>query len=168
MMEELGDVWTDDLFDRQSEADDLVGYLESVVGRPPIREDSHAHVMAIDTAYGHGKTFFLRRLDRHLKATKHVSAYVDAWVDDLEDQPMVALAATLECALSPWAGDSNAIAEGLREFKSKAGKVAKIVGLGLAKRAAGFIITQGAAEAVGEVLSEAKEDTREAVKVNSP
>lgn len=160
-LETLEDVWAGDLFDRQREADDLIGYLESVAGRPSIREDGHAHVMAVDTAYGHGKTFFLRRLDRHLKVTDHVSAYVDAWVDDLEDQPMVALAATLDEALQPWVAKSGAVANGLNDFKNKAGRVAKIVGIGLAKRGAGFLITQGAAEALSDELARASETTRE-------
>lgn len=160
-METLDDIWAGDLFDRRREADDLVGYLESVAGRPPIREDGHAHVLAVDTAYGHGKTFFLRRLDRHLNATDHVSAYIDAWVDDLEDQPMVALAATLDRALEPWTEKHSAVADGLANFKSKAGRVAKIVGIGLAKRGAGFLITQGAAEALGDELAKASEATQD-------
>jgi hypothetical protein len=160
-LETLEDIWVGDLFDRHREAGDLVGYLESVAGRPPIREDGHAHVLAVDTAYGHGKTFFLRRLDRHLRATDHVSAYIDAWVDDLEDQPMVALAATLDRALEPWTEKNSAVANGVANFKSKAGRVAKIVGIGLAKRGAGFLITQGAAEALGDELAKASEATRD-------
>lgn len=160
-METLDEIWAGDLFDRRREADDLVGYLESVAGRPPIREDGHAHVLAVDTAYGHGKTFFLRRLDRHLKATDHVSAYVDAWGDDLEDQPMVALAATLDRALEPWTEKHGAVADGLADFKSKAGRIAKIVGIGLAKRGAGFLITQGAAEALGNELAKASDSTKD-------
>lgn len=161
-METVDEVWFGDLFDRRKEAEDLVGYLENVAGRPPIREDGHANVMAVDTAYGHGKTFFLRRLNRHLKSTDHVSAYVDAWTDDLEDQPMVALAATLDHALQPWAEKSEPVAERLAEFKNKAGRVAKIVGVGLAKRGAGFLITQGAAEALSDELAKVTEKSRDA------
>lgn len=163
-METVDDIWVGDLFHRRAEADDLIGYLESVAGRPAIREDGHAHVLAIDTAYGHGKTFFLKRLDRHLKATEHVSAYVDAWVDDLEDQPIVALAATLDRALEPWTAKSDAVARGMTEFKNKAGRVAKIVGIGLAKRGASYLITQGSAEAVGEELSRASDTSRDIAK----
>jgi hypothetical protein len=163
-VETIEEVWAGDLFNRQREANELIGYLESVAGRPAIREDGHAHVLAVDTAYGHGKTFFLKRLDRHLRSTDHVSAYVDAWMDDLEDQPMVALAATLDDALQPWAAQSTAVATGLAQFKKRAGRVAKIVGIGLAKRGAGFLITQGAAEALGDELSKANEITRDITK----
>lgn len=163
-METADEIWVGDFFDRRREAEDLIGYLESVAGRPPIREDSKAHVLAVDTAYGHGKTFFLRRLDRHLKATEHVSAYVDAWVDDLEDQPIVALAATLDRALEPWIAQSQAVASGLADFKSKAGRVAKIVGGGLVKRGAAFLITHGAAEALSDELAKASEVARDHAK----
>lgn len=163
-METVDEVWSEDLFGRRSEAEELIGYLESVVNRPATREDGHAHVMAVDTAYGHGKTFFLKRLNRHLAATDHVSAYIDAWVDDLEDQPMVALAATLERALETWIVKSDDVANGMREFKSKAGRVARIVGIGLAKRGAGFLITQGAAEALGDELAKANEVNRDILK----
>jgi len=167
-LETVDQIWAGDLFNRRREAEDLIDYLESVVGRPSIREDGHAHVMAIDTAYGRGKTFFLGRLDRHLKSTDHVSAYIDAWVDDLEDQPLVALAATLDQALQPWVEKSDKISGSLNDFKDKAGKVAKIVGVGLAKRGMEFLITRGAAEALSDELSGAGEDvrdiTREALK----
>lgn len=160
-METLDEVWADDLLSRREEAEDLIGYLESVASRPSIREDGHAHVVAVDTSYGQGKTFFLRRLDRHLRATEHVSAFVDAWVDDLEDEPIVALAATLDKALRPWAEEDAAVDAGLTQFKSKAGRVAKIVGVGLAKRGIGFLITQGAAEALGDELTKASEVDRD-------
>ncbi|MES3097253.1 KAP family P-loop NTPase fold protein [Sphingomonas aerolata] len=160
-MEALNDVWAGDLLNRREEAEDLIGYLESVASRAPIREDGHAHVVALDTSYGQGKTFFLRRLDRHLRATEHVSAFVDAWVDDLEDEPIVALAATLDKALKPWAEDDAAVEAGLTQFKAKAGRVAKIVGVGLAKRGVGFLITQGAAEALGDELTKASEIDRD-------
>lgn len=156
-METLAEVWADDLLSRSEEAHDLVGYLESVAQRPSIREDGHAHVIAIDSSYGQGKTFFLRRFDRHLQATEHVSAFVDAWVDDLEDEPIVALAATLDKALQPWVEKNTDVRDGLEKFKSKAGRVAKIVSIGLAKRGVGFLITQGAAEALGDEIGKSSE-----------
>ena len=63
-METISQIWDGDLFKRQEEAKDLIGYLESVAQRPQIRDEGHAHVLAVDTAYGQGKSFFLRRLAR--------------------------------------------------------------------------------------------------------
>lgn len=155
-MESEEEIWAGDLFDRRKEAEDVIGYLQSVAGRPAIREDGHAHVLAVDTEYGQGKTFFLRRLARHMRKS-HAVAFVDAWADDLEDEPMVALAATLDQALQPWVDTSDDLRKGLIEFRSKAGRVAKIVAIGLAKRAAGFLITQSGADALGDELAKATE-----------
>ncbi|WP_294329810.1 P-loop NTPase fold protein [uncultured Sphingomonas sp.] len=99
-METIDEIWGGDLFNRREEAEDLIGYLESVTTRPSIRDEGHAHVLAVDASYGLGKSYFLRRLARHM-ALEHAVAFVDAWVDDLEDQPMVALVATLDKALEP-------------------------------------------------------------------
>lgn len=152
-MESLDEIWAGDLFDRKSEAEALIGYLESVATRPPMRDEGHAHVLAVDTSYGHGKSFFLRRLARHMKADDHAVAFVDAWVDDLEDQPMVALVATLDKALEPWVATHPEIAAPLADFRARAGRVAKIVGVGLAKRAASFVIMGSGAEALADEMS---------------
>lgn len=159
-METVDEIWAGDLFGRVQEANDLIGYLESASVRPSVREDGHAHVLAVDTSYGQGKTFFLRRLDRHLQATEHVSAYVDAWKDDLENEPLIALASTLDRALDPWK-TNDAVAQGVAEFKARAGRVAKIVTTGLLKRGIGFLITQTAAEAVSEELEKASDASKD-------
>lgn len=153
-METFEEIWEGDLFGRRKEAEDLIGYLTSVAQRPLTREDGHAHVLAVDSEYGFGKTFFLRRLARHMRKS-HAVAYVDAWADDLEDEPLVALAATLEEALGSWSEKSDGIRHSLAEFKNKAGRVAKIVSLGIIKRGVGFLITQGAVDALGDEISQA-------------
>ncbi len=151
-METVDEIWAGDLFNRREEAEDLIGYLQSVSTRPAVRDEGHAHVLAVDTSYGQGKSYFLRRLARHM-AHEHAVAFVDAWVDDLEDQPMVALVATLDKALQPWVVKHPELADRMIEFRSRAGRVAKIVGVGLAKRAASFVIMGSGAEALGDEFS---------------
>ncbi len=163
-MESVDEIWAGDLFDRKSEAEDLIGYLESVATRPPMRDEGHAHVLAVDTSYGQGKSFFLRRLARHMRADEHAVAFVDAWVDDLEDQPMVALVATLDKALEPWTSKHPELAEKMASFRSRAGRVAKIVGVGVAKRAASFVIMSSGAEALGDELAGASDTVRDLAK----
>jgi AraC-like DNA-binding protein len=166
-METADEIWEGDLFGRRAEAEDLVGYLESVAARQPLREDGHAHVLAVDGRYGEGKTYFLRRFARHMRMT-HPVAFVDAWVDDLEDEPLVALAATLSQALEPYTKTDATMRDRLREFQEKAGRVSKIVGVGLLKRGVGLVITQGAAEVLSAELvagSEAQKDiSKDALK----
>lgn len=159
----LDEIWDGDLFKRKGEAEGLIGYLESVAQRPPVREEGHAHVLAVDTAYGQGKSFFLRRLAKHM-AQEHAVAFVDAWVDDLEDQPLVALAATLDKALEPWVAKAPGLADRMAQFRAKTGVVAKIVGLGLAKRAASFVIMGSGAEALADALTSSGDVVKDLAK----
>jgi hypothetical protein len=84
-------IWAGDLFDRQSEARLLIGYIESLAARQSVREDKRASTIAVDASYGEGKTFFLTRLAEHL-SINHPVAFVDAWADDLANEPFTALA----------------------------------------------------------------------------
>ncbi|MGJ8477939.1 KAP family P-loop NTPase fold protein [Sphingobium yanoikuyae] len=150
-----------DLFGRREEAEQLIAYIESVAGRRSIREDKRAYTIAVDAPYGEGKSFFLRRLAEHMKIN-HPVAYVDAWSDDLADEPLTALAATLKAALEPVAS-APGMQAGLANFMSKTGKVAKIVGWGLLRRGAGLVITGKAVGVAEGVLTGTSEAIRDAV-----
>lgn len=155
----LGEIWADDLFGRRAEAELLGGYVESVFLSPNLRGDANAYTLAVDAGYGVGKTFFLKRLAKTL-ALKHPVAFVDAWADDLADEPMTALAATLKEALSPLFSEKR-VRDKWQTFLKTSGKVAKVAGIGLLKRGIGFLITQGATEAVSQVLSESGKELTE-------
>lgn len=163
-METLDEIWADDLFERRQEAENLVSYLRSATAWSNLRSEGSGLVFAIDSGYGQGKSFFLRRLDRHLKSTSHISAFIDAWADDLEDDPLIALAATLDEALHPWTEKSPRLAAHVAEFRAKAGRVSGIILKGLAKRALGFVITQTAADLLSEELSSIDEVRRDLQK----
>jgi hypothetical protein len=161
------EIWADDLLDRRSEAEKLIAYLESVARRRSILSNGHAHVLAVDAPYGIGKSFFLRRFARHMAVAGHPVAFVDAWVDDLADEPLVALASTLQSALAPYARDNPDLRERVEDLTRRAGRVAGIAAAGLAKRAASFVFTQGSMELMGEALTSPQtasgEVTRDAV-----
>ncbi|WP_209346833.1 P-loop NTPase fold protein [Pontixanthobacter sp. CEM42] len=156
--EHLSNIWNDDLFGRRAEATQLSAYIKSVAARPKFREDKSAYTIAIDAQYGEGKSFFLKRLARQLEL-EHPVAFVDAWADDLADEPLTALAATLKEALQPFV-HTNEVRDGLAEFMSKTGKVAKIAGGGLLRRGIGFAIGAGATELAEGVISGLAEETR--------
>ncbi|MGT2513849.1 KAP family P-loop NTPase fold protein [Sphingomonas panni] len=155
------EIWTGDLFDRKTEAEQLIAYIESVVARPVLREDKRAYTIAIDARYGEGKSFFLKRLAQHM-ALNHPVAFVDAWADDLADEPLTALAATLKQALEPFV-DEPEVQDRLRTFMSKTGKVTKIAALGLLRRGLGLALTGGAVDAAADVLSGVSDDVSDAV-----
>lgn len=156
------EIWTGDLFGRQAESDQLIGFLETVALRPSLREDGHAYVLAVDAPYGEGKSYFLRRFAKHMALT-HPVAFVDAWTDDLEDEPLVALAATLEQAFSKYEDKSGELKKRMMSVINKTGRVAKIAAGGLFKRGIGLLITPGATEAAGAVVDEVSDATGEAI-----
>lgn len=155
------DIWADDLFSRREEAEQLIAYMESVTGRPVTREDKRAYTIAVDARYGEGKSFFLRRLAEHL-SINHPVAFVDAWADDLTDEPLTALAATLKAALEPFVANPE-IGRRVQDFMAKSGKVAKIMGWGLLRRGAGLLITGKAVDAAEDALAGMSDDVRDAV-----
>lgn len=157
------EIWEDDLFGRKSEAELLIGYLESVTTRAIVRDDLKAYTIAIDAPYGEGKSFFLRRLAMHLQLN-HPVAFIDAWADDLADDPLIALAATLKSALDPLLRNSTSVRSKWDSSVEKMGKVAKIASRGLLKRGVGLLITASAAEALDEVISSSGEIVRDAAE----
>lgn len=139
-----------DLFGRREEAEQLIAYLESVVGRQTFREDKRAFTIAIDGRYGEGKTFFLRRFAEHL-GLNHPVAFIDAWADDLADEPLTALAATLKLALEPFEA-SPAVKSRVSTFMAMTGTVVKAVGLGALRKGASMVITGKAVEALEDAF----------------
>lgn len=155
------EIWADDLLDRRSEAELLAGYIASILDRPGAASRMRAYTIAVDAGYGEGKTYFLQRLAEHL-GRKHPVAFIDAWADDLADQPLVAITATLKAALAPYMAAPE-VKSSWAKFLEKTGAVAKIAGVGLLKRGAGFIITQGATDLAEQVLTGADAEFRKAV-----
>jgi KAP family P-loop domain len=149
-------IWQGDMLDRKSEAQMLIGYLESVAAQPSIREDAQGFTMAIDAGYGEGKTWFLKRLAQQL-ANNHPVAFVDAWRDDLADDPLTALVATLKKALAPVTESQPNVANQFSTVMSKTGAVAKIVAKGLFKTALKMAITKEGVEALEAVVGGAPE-----------
>jgi KAP family P-loop domain len=161
MTESVEEIWAGDLLGRQAEADLLIAYIESLAGQPQFREDSKAFTIAVDAGYGEGKTWFLKRLAKQL-ALNHPVAFVDAWQDDLADEPLTALVATLKKALAEHFPQQAALKSKFNAVIENSGSILKIAGVGALKRLASAAITKEGAEAVELVLSEASETIKSA------
>lgn len=161
-MSKIDNIWSDDLLGRKPEALMIADYVASASDRLTTAK-SNFSTLAIDAHYGEGKTFFLNRLTSHL-ALKHPVAFVDAWADDLVDDPLTALTTTIEDALSDLLPQSTAIDKRWKDAKQKAGKIAVIAGKGLLKRGAGLIFTAGAVEATADILSSFGDDLSKAIQ----
>ncbi|WP_288457833.1 P-loop NTPase fold protein [uncultured Sphingomonas sp.] len=94
-------IWKDDKLRRREEAQLLESFLDSEVKALEAMGREQAFVLALDAQYGEGKTWFLERLRQQL-AINHPVAFVDAWVDDANNEPLVSIMAALEDALKPF------------------------------------------------------------------
>lgn len=155
------DPWADDLLGRREEALAITSYIESMASSTLKREDKQAFTLAIDADYGIGKSFFVRRLAEAMKVN-HPVAFVDAWADDLADEPFVALAATLQKALAPLAVQRDG-SDRLKDFMSKSGRVAKIISGGLLRRGLGLAISAVAVDALEAELGGVADQVKDVV-----
>lgn len=159
---DLDQIWSTDLFSRRAEADLLIRYIDAVSARPPLREDKKGYTISIDADYGTGKSFFLRRLADTL-AIDHAVAFVDAWQDDLADEPLIAIISTLKRALGRLIETDKDVEGRWKAVASKTGQVTKIVAKGLLKKGLGLLITGAAVEAAEHVMSEVSEEANEGI-----
>ncbi|MDX2333727.1 KAP family P-loop NTPase fold protein [Brevundimonas vesicularis] len=146
------EIWAGDLFSRQKDATMLAAYIESIAGRPNLREDHKGFTISVDAEYGTGKSYFLKRLSRHL-SVKHPVAFVDAWADDLADDPLTAIAATLSKALGPLTAKDQMVANSMEIVTGKVGTIAKIVGKGIVKKAVALALTESVSNELFDVVS---------------
>lgn len=152
MSAELDKIWEDDFFERREEAALLEQYLESIWNRPNLREDSKGFVLAVDADYGMGKTFFLKRFAKQM-AINHPVAYIDAWKDDLHDEPLIAILATLEEALKPYFSNEPVVEQKFKTVVKKAQKIGGLMVKGVAFRALGAIFTPKIVDFIADTLN---------------
>jgi hypothetical protein len=141
------DIWKDDLLDRRQYALALEAYISSLARRPSPGDNSHGTAIALDSPYGLGKTFFLRRLSRQL-TDKFAVAYVDAWQEDAGQDPFLPIVAAIEGALAPTEQDGQRI----RDFLEKAGTAFAAIGAAATKGVASAVLTAGVVSAVEQAF----------------
>ena len=110
----------EDLFDRQKIIDFLMGYLKS---------DPGSFVLNIDSAWGTGKTFFLKMWKDHLDETpdEYNTIFFDAWKTDYCDDPFIALVSLIIENLGLNDTESNKV-------KAAAGKIGITIGKEILKQ----------------------------------
>jgi predicted KAP-like P-loop ATPase len=79
--------WADDKLQRKAVADRLTKILNTV---------TQPFVVGLDSQFGSGKTFFIKRWARQLKNDGANVVYFNAWETDFAHDPLMAFLATLE------------------------------------------------------------------------
>ncbi|WP_443971973.1 KAP family P-loop NTPase fold protein [Sphingobium sp. CR28] len=161
----LGKIWEGDMLRRQSEARVLERFLRSESEALADQGREQAVVLALDSKYGEGKSWFLDRFRRQL-GLNHPVAFVDAWIDDANQEPLVSIMAALDDALQPFLASktiSRKMAELTRAALPIMGKA--VVGLGgkLVARHIGDQFSGEAGELVRDLGENLAEDVSEMV-----
>lgn len=84
------DPWRDDLFKRKEYADQLTNLLY---------DQEHSIVLALDGAWGSGKSFFLQRWCKDLNNKDRVCVLLNAWEDDFVANPLISMIGQLNRVL---------------------------------------------------------------------
>jgi hypothetical protein len=94
-------IWNGDRLGRRHEAETIEKFLIKEVEVFRKRGRDQSIVLGIDAPYGKGKSWFLERLAEQLKLS-HPVARIDAWADDVGDEPLTAFMAAIDDALAPY------------------------------------------------------------------
>ncbi len=104
-MTALDEIWEGDKLGRRKEAMQLQRFLDSEARSRVDMGRTDAFVLALDAEYGQGKSWFLDRLRQQLDLNYPV-AFVDAWVDDANNEPLVSIMAAIDDAMQPLLADT--------------------------------------------------------------
>src|SRR5581483_3530185 len=95
----IEEIWKDDLLDRRSDASLLIEFLLGRLDERKAEGRRSSYVLNLDSEWGQGKTFFLKRLEQQLMSEGYLVAYVNAWEDDHADDPLIAVMSSIDEAL---------------------------------------------------------------------
>jgi hypothetical protein len=145
--------WNDDELNRKEDAAHLRRVLIARYQQRAAAGGSASYILNLDATWGQGKTFFLTRFAKDLENDFHPVAYVNAWQDDLSDQPIVSIMSAIDQALKPHLSGGTKASRSLKRAKGKLG----VVALEVAKQVAvhGLKVTTGiSAEKVAGMLTD--------------
>lgn len=132
---ELDKIWARDKLSRKPDAQFIHDFLVGQVAKRQANGEKGSYVLNIDAAWGGGKSFFLERFGKDLRARGHIVAEVNAWKDDYAEDPYIAIMAALDTAISPFREKRRPLATAWDITKQYGGPLALRVASGLAKNA---------------------------------
>ncbi|OCH51635.1 MULTISPECIES: KAP family P-loop NTPase fold protein [Vibrio] len=158
-----GVVYPEDKLGREKYAQYLSNFLASKgYDKTKSEEDGrHNYVLNLNSEWGSGKTYFLKRWSENLK-DMHPVVYVDAWQQDYSDDPLMAVIASMINQLREQAGKSakDAKFKAPRKLLGLLKAAAPAVAGGLTKRYLGIdpvkIMESSGEGYIGETITDEK------------
>ena len=140
------DPFENDLLDRKEKAEVLTSLVRNIEG---------PCTMAVDAAWGAGKTTFLKMWAQHLRNEGFPTVEFNAWETDASGDPFVALTSEITQGLKEW--PDGKVSDRLHQTEFLARQVFRRVAPGAIRLAAGFIPVVGSevGNALGSYVGEA-------------
>ena len=133
--------FTNDFLERKETAEILTGLMGSIDG---------PCVLALDAAWGMGKTTFLRMWEPLLNERGFHVVTFNAWETDFASEPFLALSEELRGALMRLLGDDQAA---ITKLKRTASRVLQTAGSTAVRNLASYVLGPSGAEVVEEALA---------------
>lgn len=151
-----GDPFQNDLLGRKESAEVLTRLIDAFEG---------PCVLAVDAAWGYGKTTFLNMWTQHLLKQEFPVVKFNAWETDFSDEPFVTLSAELTKGLQEYATDP--LKQKIDKTKEAATEIIRRAAPGLLRVATGGLLGEEMAQALASYAEDrlsAYEKTQESVK----
>lgn len=157
--------WPDDVMRRHLVAD----FIYNVIQKRHLSTKATGSIcMALDGDWGSGKSFFIERWVEDLKRDGHAVIRFDSWKNDLSDDPLVGLLATLQSEARKIFSTLDVETKVTRKIEQQGNKVfkkAKSVlapaSIEIAKGVAAKFITRAAIDAMGEILAQDEDSSKD-------
>ena len=133
MNEKVNDVWEGDKLGRRASATFLENYLVRRSHDTFSHLDRRSLVVNLKGEWGSGKTFFLKKFAKQLRASGHLVAEVDAWKTDPDLDPLISLISATQDAIDEKFKAEAQLASAWSSFKAKAGTLLVVAAKGAAK-----------------------------------
>jgi hypothetical protein len=150
--DEPSDDWAQDRLGRAEEAAFLKSFLLNRVNERKDAGLTASYVLNIDAQWGQGKSFFLSRFGRMLRADGLLVAEVNAWQDDHADDPLLSVMDAIDQAVAPLVARESRARDRWNEAKRAGTAIAVAAAKGATIQIARKVIGSGIDE-IGTILS---------------
>lgn len=170
-------IWEDDVLDRRGFADFLTNALTEQT-RAVSERQQRGLTVALDAAWGTGKTFFVKHWADDLKARGHPVVYFDAWENDLGEEAAIALMAAIKETIDEWVGRmpvkqemqaraNDMVRQGVKQLRRAVVPVSKVMGAAVLKKVTGIGVKEVLDAFDDDASSEEKEEKLSEEKIEA-